>query len=479
MTGRDTFATSKAEAAKYWPTIRWDATAFLTMHDGRQSRLFYDKISSSLRQDAVLALRGIAGRLAQSAKGFISAVWQPRPSRRRAESAYLLLVAPGNSKYASEEQSVIEACHAKGLAVKAIHMNPTSDTHLDTETLPIGSMMTAWDHVRVLGGWLRGLARGLPGCILGGRKRRSLYVAAIPGMWDYLRNIRLAERIAADVGRPRAVLSLLPSAPISIAIVECMKNHGVLTAAIRTQTTSRNIEHLVINTDVLFCKSPSERRAYEEVFADGGPRLEEGCVLSLPEVSAAEPLRLPERYALLLGTAPSADQSRRDYERFTERLFGVAAAAELPIVFKGHNLTKQLDDAWLADRPMGEGRFTRVDDIGRNRELIERASLVVSAPSTLLYYAILCDKPIVVVESKIVASIPDEFASAPICRIAWNEPEATARLDWESLRRSATAARAWFEENYCMQKGADHLIQRLLSGAEQPQEAFLSAGAAA
>ena len=55
-----------------------------------------------------------------------------------------------------------------------------------------------------------------------------------------------------------------------------------------------------VNTDILFFKSPHEREAYKKVFGSWGPRLEDGCLLSLPNAYELEPLRLPEEYILLL-----------------------------------------------------------------------------------------------------------------------------------------------------------------------------------
>jgi hypothetical protein len=282
-------------------------------------------------------------------------------------------------------------------------------------------------------------------------------------MWQYCVYTVFARRIVAEHGAPRLLLSLLSSAPLSAAVVEHMRGRSVLTAAIRTQTTSRVADHLVINTDVLFWKSPHERRAYEDLFVGGGPRLEAGCLLSLPEACSAEPLPLPERYVLLLGTAPTSDQGPLDYGRYNEKLFQVAAAAGLPVIFKGHDLAKDLDDAWFAARTAPERPILRVQDIGRNRELIDRSSLMVSAPSTLLYYAILCGTPVILVESKITAAIPDEFRASPIRRIPWEESAALGRLDWSELQDSARAAKAWFEENYCLQKGADYMVGFLLN----------------
>jgi hypothetical protein len=436
------------------------------MHDGRNSRLFHEKITSTLGQDAAYAVRTIVGKIGRSVQGVVSAILHRHPPQPRSRSPYLLLIAPGNGKYASEERAIIEACRAKGVALKAVHTGATADTSFDVPLLSMASTLTPWDHFRVLLIWSWQLIRGVQWYCTRDRMQRNLLVASIPCIWEYDLNVAFARRIAAEHGDPRLLLGLLPASPVVVAIVDYMKGRGVLTAGIRTQTTSRSTENLAINADILFWKSPHERRAYEEIFAGTGPRLERGCLLSLPEAGSAEPLRLPEKYVLLLGTAPTADQDDLEYGRYNEKLFQMAAAADMPVVFKGHNLAKELDDAWLAGRSLKAGSFWRIQGFDCNRELIDAACLVVSAPSTLLYYAILSGKPVIVVESKIVSAIPDEFGTAPIQRIPWEQPFAVDRLDWDALRSSSLAAKAWFEENYSLNKGADYLVDFLLKEAD-------------
>lgn len=455
------------EAREYWHVIRWDATSFLSMHEGRNSRLFYDKITSSFVCDVTLFLRAIVGKIARSTREIFSfMIWRrhPRPRRR---VPYLLLIAPGIEKYQNEECVLIEACRARGIVVKAVHSGSELDNCFnDVELLSMTSMVTPRDYLWALSIWIWKVIRGLFQCCTGNRKHRNLFVAAIPGMWEYYRNYFFGRRIIADHGLPRLVFSLLPSSRLSIAVIDCMKERGVLTAAIRTQTTSRMVEHLVINADMLFCKSSHEKRIYEASVSSGGWRLEPGCLLSLPETYSEEPLSLPERYVLLLGTAPCCDHDGDEYGRYNDKLFQVAAATGMPVVFKGHDLAKEWDDAWFANRKIKGKSCLRIWDIRRNRELIDRASLVVSTPSTLFYYVISCGKPLVVVESKIVSSSPDEFQSAPICRIPWGHQVAMGGLDWNTLHVSSQEAQSWFENNYYLNKGSEYLVDFLLRQTE-------------
>jgi hypothetical protein len=451
---------------KYWHVIHWDATSFLTLHDNYNSQLFYDRITSNLIQDLVRGLRGIAGGIARSLLGFFSSILRRRSPKDPSMQPYMLLITVGGPKYASEEKKIVELCRDKGLTVSVVYSLPMPSAQSNSELLSVASTLLPRDHIWVLSIWLWKVIGNFPWLSIRDKKQRNLFVAAIPAIRQYYIYVALARRIIANQGTPHLLISLLPSSQASITIIDHMKMRGVLTAAIRTQATLHCIEHLVINADILFCKSLHERRVYEGIFAGKGPRLEAGCLLSLPEILPIEPLCLPKEYVLLIGTAPTTDENDRNYYRFNEKLFQVAAATKLPIVFKGHNLAQDLDEAWFASGRAGEGPCLRIADIHRNRELIDHASLVVSAPSTLLYYVILCGKPLIIVDSKIISECPDEFQTAPITRIAWHQTVALDHLDWNVLRDSCHAAKSWFEENYCLQKGPDYILDFLLGEAE-------------
>jgi hypothetical protein len=455
----------RQQARKYWQIIRWNATNFLTGHEGYASRLFRERIAPNLIADLAHVLRFVAGGMLRFLLGFSASLLRARSRESSRGQPYLLLITVGQPKYAWEERQMIEVCREKALGVRVAYTTPISDAQSDCRPLSIASALTPADHLRSLWMWMWELGRGLPGVLSRDARERSLRVATIPGIWHYYLHVALARRIVEDHGKPLLVLSLLPSAAASVTVVEYMKAIGVLTASIRTQTTSQDIEHLAINSDILFYKSQHERHCYEEVLGGEGPRLEEGCLLSMPESYQLDPLPLPSGYTLLLGTAPTSDQDADDYQRFNERVFQVGRCAGLPLVFKGHNLAEKLDEAWFAARPAVTAGCVRITDIRRNRELIDGAALVVSAPSTLLYYAIACRKPIIMVDSKVTSTMGTEFEAAPITRIAWQEAVAMDGLDWNVLQDSCRAAKSWFEENYYLQKGPDFLVELLLGSA--------------
>ncbi len=446
---------------RYWDVIRWDATSFLTLSSSYCSRLYHGRARPSLMADTGRVLRGVASGTAHSVGGFMRAFLRRRPATHAVSPPDVLLITMGTDKYASEEDDFVQACDARGRSVLCVHSSEDSSATLRSARLA-ASALSPSDYLHIYSSWMRELLPGIRWLFSRDPLRRSLFAAVIPSIWHYKKHQRFASRLIDDYGRPQATLSFAPWSAMSAALVDHMKSEGILTAAVRTQTTPALPEMCAINTDVLFCKSRMERFVYESVFRGEGPRLREGCILSLPSHSDLEPLDLPEAFVLLVGTAID-DQSLQDYWSFNDRLFAVGNASSLPIVFKGHNLSREIDRTWLAQACTRLPSCDVIWDVRRNRELIDRATIVVSAPSTLLYYAIEREKPIVIVESEISLRIPDEFADAPIYRVRAGEPLLPKRLDWNLIRQSAPAVRRWFQENYHVEKGAAYIVDLLLA----------------
>jgi hypothetical protein len=453
----------KGEVRKYWPTIHWDPVSFLTLHEGRTSRLFHNLVANTFWRDVVQLLRSLVGVVFRFLQQACASVTRRR-SRSSAPVPYCLLMTPGHPKYAFEERAWLEACHARGLGVKVIYL--LRDPHVlpGAEAIAMSGTLTLRDCLWAFWRWFCETLHLLACFVIGDAKLRSLSAISVSAVWQYCSCQALAHRLVALQGPPKMAFSLLPGHGWSVAVVDYMKQIGVPTSGIRTQTTSRDVELLAINTDVLFAKSRSERQIYQEVFQGIGPRLEDGCLLSLPDIYDLPPLPLPESYVLLLGTAPVSSDGEHAYGRFNDRLFHVAKSLGLPMVFKGHNLAKQEDDAWLAAGNVDEKRCLRVSDVRCNRELIDRATAIVSAPSTLLYYAILRDKPIVVVEPNYISIFPDEFLSVPIPRVRWEE---TLPMHCPLRQESPAAARTWFETEYYVDKGPAYLVDFLLKESDR------------
>ena len=450
----------------YFEIIRWDITSFLTAHDRQTSRVYYGAVQPTFVQDMVLFIRAIFGGIARFGQTIFHSIAR-RANRSRGNlvrSPYVLLVTIGTPKYAFEEHQLVAASARKGHDVLIVYpslgIKGSSSPH---ELTPMATVVRVRDYLYAMGQWLFQVILASKHLFAKDKKKRSLYVLSVFSIRQYFVDLAIARRIISIQGLPLAMMTLCPTALTSVVFGNYMRRLGVTTGGMRTQTTSMELEHQAINVDVLYCKSVRERNVYEQLLGSHGPRLENGCVLSLPEAYRLSPLDLPERYVLLLGTAPGADQSAEAYARYNNRLFRVGGVAELPMVFKGHNLAQDYDNLWFSNHPDINSRCLRVTDIRRNRELIERATLIVSAASTLLYFAILREKPIVIVETSLDTSISSEFSELFFSYIHWKDRLEDLHLDRTTLAKSSRNAKQWFDRQYFVDQGADYIIDHLLN----------------
>ena len=208
-------------------------------------------------------------------------------------------------------------------------------------------------------------------------------------------------------------------------------------------------------------KSTWEREIYGRLFDGRGPRLVDGCLLSLPEEHRLEPLSLPEPFVLLLGTTRQWNESEADYRQVSANLERVAAVPGLPVVYRVHPAQAAGFESAAGSTAISE--LVVVADLRRNLELIARASMVVSAHSTLLYQSILAGTPTVVVHIDPPDAPPDEFMGSPLLRIRPEQVAGLTREDLEPARQLAAAAHAWFASNYFLDRGAGHMVDQLLA----------------
>jgi hypothetical protein len=445
----------------YWEIIRFDAAHFVTAHAGRGAQIYRDLLQPGLREDLQHGMRAIAAGVVRQLQGAVRSqrrAWRPPPGRMR---PYLLLITPGIGKYAREEREVADACAARGLPMIRV-LSDSREVEADAPgPVSLMDLLTAGDHARVLALWLRETVRLSRWWLVGSRKARSLSVAAIPGIRQYYLDLAFARQIDRVYGRPKAVLSLAPWSDTSVALVHAMKARNVPTGAMRTQTTIDIEEHLTINADLLFCKSTWERRIYRRLFGGHGPRLVDACLLSLPEEYPLEPLALPEAFVLLLGTARQWNESEAAYQQVCADLLRVAAVSGLPVVYRVH--PAHAAELESATESAANVAIVPVADLRRNFELIARASLVVSAHSTLLYQAILADTPTVVVHVDPPGAPADEFIDSPLLRIRSEQIDGLKPEDLASAAQRSAQARAWFAANYFLDRGAGYMVDQLLS----------------
>lgn len=444
------------EISKYWHVIHWNAVSFLTGHDGRNSRLLRDDFAPDLIQDIVYGFRSTFISTAKLLKEIVLCFLKRKIRLSKNRQPYLILITLDSPKYAGEKQKILEACARNKLNVLIIYPGQ-GFSESGIFIMPFNLILVLTDYLNAIKSGFREIISGVRFFFSGDRKLRSLFVSTIASIQPYFLNKAIAQSLVHCYGKPQLVLSLCPFSSASIAMIEYFKNNDIFTAGIRTQTTSFSLEHLVINTEVLFVKSLYEKSMYEAVLSSRGPRLEEGCLLSLPKNYQNIVLDLPEQFILLLGTAMGAEQKPNDYYDFNDALFRIAGEFNLPIVFKGHNLSKKNDDIWFQNQ--GEKiKCMRVSDMQKNRALIDRAFLVVTAPSTLVYYAILKIKPMIILQTSLMCSAANEFNSSPIIQIKYNQKLDKKYIDINELIIVAKDTLSWFTSNYYLDKGPDYIV---------------------
>ena len=207
----------------------------------------------------------------------------------------------------------------------------------DEGTLLLQDVLTPLDYCPVLCLWLARCAGAMRWWFSGDRKARSLSVAAIPGIRQYYLDRAFARRIELLHGRPRAVLTIAPWSDVSVAIVDHMRKRAIATAGIRTQTTLQLDEHLVINTDVLFCKGVWEKEfVFPCSFVGHGPALVDGCLLQSARGVRSRTPSLPDDFVLLVGHRAPIQPGRDGLPGRLRLLEQVAEASGLPVVYRAH-----------------------------------------------------------------------------------------------------------------------------------------------
>jgi hypothetical protein len=447
---------------KYWDLIKWDPACFLTLHEGYRPGVYYDKIKPSLLRDLILLTRSVFAGIIQLIHSIFKVHKFNNCKATIVNQPYLLLITNGTEKYASEEKEIAEYCLKNMIGIVTIYPDKVISTTYTGLSLNIEPFIKIYDYIWAFKYWILSIITQSYN-IFREKKARSLFIASISLMRQYYIYTALSNRIIAIFGLPQGVLSLSTFSGRSVAVVDAMKKQGVFTAGLRTQTTTWAIEHLSINTDVLFCKSLSERKIYEGLFKGKGPRLVDACLLSLPIASDTEKLTLPDKYVLVLGTAPGIYQDYTEYRKFNHDLINVALLAGLPIVFKGHNLAESIDKEWVENEGTRLGVVYYTSNISHNIQLIKSSELVISGPSTLLYHVILNCKPIIIVNAKNRNNVPDEFLMSPIMRTDVNKLQNSFIVDWPALYKSAINAEIWIKNNFYIDKGAEYIVSYIIN----------------
>ena len=315
-------------------SFRFDVAHFTTLHANRGAQIYRGLLAAWPGRGPADGLRSIAAGVVRQLQGAVRARRRrARPSLARA--AILLLITPRDGEVrargARGDRGLRSARSADG--PRAVGQ-PRSPVRWATRRLGRGHV-TVGDHVRVLALWLREAraswadggwrATARPAAW---RQRRSPGSASTTWIWPCARRDRrglwaaqgaaLADSLVSHVGRHRGH----------------HEGPGRRRPGPRGPRRPIDIEeHLAINADFLFCKSTWERGDLRPPVPGHGPRLVDGCLLSLPDEYPLEPLALPEPFVLLLGTTRRWNESEAAFRQVCEpRAGGIGprAACGLP-----------------------------------------------------------------------------------------------------------------------------------------------------
>jgi hypothetical protein len=199
-----------------------------------------------------------------------------------------------------------------------------------------------------------------------------------------------------------------------------------------------------------------KKKIYNRLFEGKGPKIDKACLLSLPKFNQALLSGLPEEFCLILGTAKGSEQTLDEYYTFNDIILRIANNFKIPIIFKSHNLSAKHDETWLRKQSHINNPYIQINDIEFNRQLIDRASVIITGYSTLVYYAILKEKPLIIVNTSLSSPIGNELSGSPLIQIPYNINK--FNIEIEDLKINAKNALKWFKDNYYMSHGADYIV---------------------
>jgi hypothetical protein len=465
---------SRDEVKRYWRCIEWDPGSFLTLHDGRRSRIFHQRLTTSWPSSIANALTQFGRVVFRATRLFVRAAIRRRQLAPPPQLPFAVVACVGTEKYRYGEEALADAIARHGLvpllltpqegkARDAGHYAVVPEENLECVDIAGASIDFGREILSAAPTWL---AASDP-------LQRALAIDVITSIFGYFVYRRFFDRLTRDFGLPQFVISVMPTGLMSRCLASSMKDHGVPTAGIRTQTTSQSLEHLAINSEILFCKSRFEELGYSGLFSYfhwGGPSLERGCVMSLPIPSTDVEIKrptlardLPEEYVLVFGTAPSCKpDGKNDLEVHHRKLLRIAKQLSMSVVYKLHPLDQGNDVAEFAREEGLDDLTLWSPHMGSNHRLIMKASLVISDVTTLLYGCIGARKPVVIVESITTAQGDDEFRNSPIPRIRWREDVADVTLSIAVAYRGRDDVIQWFDEEYYVSDDADAVASKLM-----------------
>jgi hypothetical protein len=255
----------------------------------------------------------------------------------------------------------------------------------------------------------------------------------------------------------KAVISIVPFNQLSRSITGTCDKLGITTYALRTQTVNHSPSHLAINTRYLFYRTEREQKVYENLRPLLNSELIPGGIYNLPPVADNEqfPKETRKEYVLILGTTPANNESFELWQTQTRKIITFAAEFGQDIIYKSHNLAVEWDKQILTPEFPQLTHHTVITD---NRSLIDNANLILSFPSTLLYYILQIRKPFIRLSNSIHSN--HEFSDLSCVEVDVEENICTLK-EQDVFQASAEAATV-FNENFKPIQNENLLVSELI-----------------
>jgi hypothetical protein len=249
----------KKEIQEYWYILKWSPTSFISGHEGKNALLFRDIAKPGLMQDITHLVGSALISTIKLTNMLAKKTLNRKMKRNASEAPFLLLITFGTPKYAGEEEEIIRACMRSGINIIIFYVVKNVIMENGASS-PVHLLPNLSCYIKTLFFGLKEITVGMRYFFSSNPKKRRLFASIAGSIHPYLFNKIVAKSIINIFGKPKAVLSLCPFAPASIAMIESFKESMILTLGIRTQSTSYAMEHLVINSDILFAKSEYEKK---------------------------------------------------------------------------------------------------------------------------------------------------------------------------------------------------------------------------
>jgi hypothetical protein len=256
----------------------------------------------------------------------------------------------------------------------------------------------------------------------------------------------------------KKVVSIVPFNHVSHCLISAFKHQNIKTYALRTQTVNHTLCHLSCNADMLFYRTEREKQIYESLRPLLLSNLCPGGLYNLPPQTydTDKTVQDLKPYVLVLGTTPANHETFDAWRDQIRQILQFAKLFGMQIVYKSHNLALEWDTKILQQEFPDTPHLT---EIRNNRELIDSADLILTFPSTLLYYVLHIQKPFLILTNP--THMHHEFSGMPCIQV--NLHIDIPSIGMNDVLRQSVEASTWFESIFKPTENEFQLMNELVN----------------